>query len=150
MNGLKKQLFASCQAYITSRIKEIEIALASAQASANEETKSSAGDKYETGRSMLQLEMEKHHEQLNEALRTMELLKQIDIDKTGDSVQPGSLVITNQGKYFIAIAAGLLSIDGEKIYAVSTASPIGGKLVGKKIGEQFELNNRAFSIQQLF
>jgi len=51
-------------AYIDQRIDAAKKAIGEAQASANEETKSSAGDKYETGRAMMQLAIEQNSTQL--------------------------------------------------------------------------------------
>ena len=43
--------------------------MANAQESANAEEKSSAGDKYETGRAMMQIERDKAAQQLNESMK---------------------------------------------------------------------------------
>ena len=64
-------------AYVHERIAATQEAIYTAQLSANEETKSSAGDKYETGRAMAQLEIEKNTAQLAEALKLKQMLKQI-------------------------------------------------------------------------
>jgi hypothetical protein len=52
---------------VHQRIASAEEAIRMAQESANQEGKSSAGDKYETGRAMAQLEIEKASGQLAEA-----------------------------------------------------------------------------------
>ena len=52
------------------------------QKSANEETKSSAGDKYETGRAMLMLEKEKFVGQKEQLFNQLQPLKSIDPKKT--------------------------------------------------------------------
>ena len=54
----KAKLYDSCLKLVDERVAHIEDAMRNAQASANEETKSSAGDKYETGRAMMHLEKE--------------------------------------------------------------------------------------------
>jgi len=59
-------LYQACFEFIDNRIKTIRQAIQETQASADQETKSSAGDKYETGLSMMQLDMEKQAEQLAE------------------------------------------------------------------------------------
>ena len=51
---LKKGLYTEVSRLLTEKIRVAETAMQAAQASANEETKSSAGDKYETGRAMAQ------------------------------------------------------------------------------------------------
>jgi hypothetical protein len=66
---IKIKLYQYCVEFIDKRIAGAREAIQIAQDSANEETKSSAGDKYETGRAMAQLEIEKNTTQLEEALK---------------------------------------------------------------------------------
>ncbi|MDB5240215.1 MAG: hypothetical protein JWP57_840, partial [Spirosoma sp.] len=47
---LKQALHARCRHYVQQRIDTARQAMEAAQESANSESKSSAGDKYETGR----------------------------------------------------------------------------------------------------
>jgi len=61
---LKENLYQQCVLTVENRFKTIQEIISSHQKSLNSETKSSAGDKHETGRAMLQLEMEKAGQQL--------------------------------------------------------------------------------------
>lgn len=63
------------------------------------DSKSSVGDKYETNRAMMQIELEKNNRQLAQYLKQKKELSDIDINKTFDKVEFGSLVLTNQGNY---------------------------------------------------
>ena len=65
-----------------------------AQLSANEEGKSSAGDKYETGRAMMQIEREKAANQLEEALKLKRIIDQLQPDVHHEIATLGSVVIT--------------------------------------------------------
>ena len=65
-----------------------------AQRSANEEGKSSAGDKYETGRAMMQIERDKAANQLEEALKLKRILDQIQPEVQHERILIGSVVIT--------------------------------------------------------
>jgi len=56
---IKNILFKKCTAFITDREQTVTQIIKSNQQGLQSETKSSAGDKHETGRAMLQLEMEK-------------------------------------------------------------------------------------------
>jgi hypothetical protein len=125
-------------------------AITIAQASANEETKSSAGDKYETGRAMMQLEIEKNTVQLGEANKLKQLLDKIDPDKKLNKVQLGSLVITNQGNFYISISVGQLQVNGEKYYAIASTSPIGLKLNGLSERDSFVFNNKDYIIKTIW
>jgi len=78
------------------------------------ETKSNVGDKYETTREMMQLEIEKNMLQLNKYdLQKNELLK-INIQKTHKKVELGSLVFTPENTYFISIGLGKIEIENER------------------------------------
>lgn len=130
-------------------METMQKAIGIAQASANEETKSSAGDKYETGRAMMQLEIEKNTVQLSEALKLKQALAAIDPIKSTTVVQPGSLVVTNQYNYYIAISAGQLKIGDKVYFAISPGSPIGMQLTGLSVGETFVFNSKVLCIEHI-
>jgi len=149
MSDLKKELYALCINYVKSRIATAKQAIDDAQQAANEETKSSAGDKYETGREMIQQVTDRSQMQLNEANKLLITLNQINTDAISELAGPGSLVITDNGKFYIAISAGTLILNGENYFAVSIASPIGSKLKGQKAGAKFSLNDKQYSIENV-
>jgi len=146
LKTVKEKLYAACIAYVTQRIDTAQRAIEIAQASANEETKSSAGDKYETGRAMMQLEIEKNTVQLNEAMKLKQALDQIVPSKPVSTIQPGSLVITDGHTYYIAISAGQITIEGKSYFAISSGSPIGLLLKGLQEGDTFVFNKKTVSI----
>jgi transcription elongation GreA/GreB family factor len=125
------------------------VAIQTAQLSANEETKSSAGDKYETGRAMAQLEIENNSAQLRESMKLKQVLEQISFDQKSTYVQIGSLVTTNQGIFYIAISAGQFVIEDETYFAISAASPIGQKLMGLRVDASFTFNKKEFCITHI-
>ena len=149
MTSLKLQLHAHCLQYIEERMKAAQDAIHIAQQSANEETKSSAGDKYETGRAMAQLEIEKNSTQLAESLKLKQTLEQIQPERVTDIVRMGSLVITNYGNFYIAISASQLVINGETYFIVSPASPIGQKLMGLSREKAFSFNKKEYLVLQI-
>jgi hypothetical protein len=149
MPSIKHQLFLLCQAFIEARIASATQAIQLAQASANEETKSSAGDKYETGRAMAQLEIENNTKQLVEARRLKQSLEQIEPVQENTRIQLGSVVYTSQANYFIAISAGKFIVDGVTFYAVSPASPVGMKLMNLGPGSSVTLNERIVLVDRV-
>ncbi|AMR30645.1 3-oxoacyl-ACP synthase [Mucilaginibacter sp. PAMC 26640] len=149
MSDIKEELHRLCVEYVQGRMHAAEQAIAEAQQSANSDTKSSAGDKYETGREMAQQETNRNLGQLNEANKLMVALNQISFKGTSTAVEIGSLVTTNNGEFYVAISAGVLTLDGKKYIAVSPASPIGVQLKGKKAGEEFNLNGKAYQISTI-
>jgi transcription elongation GreA/GreB family factor len=149
MNNIKEQLYKMCIDHVQKRIGEARQAIDDAQDSSDEETKSSAGDKYETGREMMQQVADQAQVQLNEANKLMVALSTITYNTTHLNADTGSVVYTNHGQFYIAISAGTLSIGQQTFYAVSPASPIAIKLNGKKAGDEFDLNGRAYRIEKV-
>ena len=132
MIRIKEKLYKQCMVYVNERIATAQQAINSACESANDDTKSSAGDKYETGREMMQQEIDRNREQLDEAKRLKFDLEQIKPLKITENVQNGSLVSTNYGKFYIGISRGQIIMNGRNYFAISALSPIGSKLLNKK------------------
>lgn len=149
-NSLKKELFKACLDFVEQRAATVNEIMASNQKSLESETKSSAGDKHETGRAMLQLEMEKASQQLLFVEQMKDILRKIDIEDRSNSAIQGSLVITTSGKYFLAIGLGTVNIGSEQFYVVSLSSPIGAVLRGKKAGDSVLFNGTKIQIEQIY
>ena len=146
---IKQKLYNLCGEYIDKRITSARLAIDNAQQSANEETKSSSGDKYETGRAMAQLEIEKNAQQLAEALKLKRTLEQIPIDHSFPAAQPGSLVITDRGSFFIAIGLGKVDLDSDSYFVIATFSPLGLALAGSRVGDIVAFRDQSYVIQEL-
>ncbi len=114
--------------------------MADLEESLESESKSSAGDKYETGREMINLEIEKLQGQLKEFKKLQETLSIARRAFTFEVVQLGSYVKTTGANYFIAIPAGEITVEDEKFYAIGANSPVAQALLGKKSGEEFDFN----------
>lgn len=128
------------------RINSTREAIHQLQQSANEETKSSAGDKYETGRAMAQLEIEKLGAQLNDTTAQLAVLASIPADQAASKIQTGSLVVTSQGNFYVAVSVGPIEIANEKYFVISQRSPLGQKLMGLTEGHSFALNGKTFEV----
>ena len=69
--AFKNKLKEFCQSLIAQRIDAVKININQAQEAANNEEKSSAGDKYETSRAMNQLERDMHSRQMAESIKEL-------------------------------------------------------------------------------
>lgn len=136
---IKSQLLSHCQDYVDKRIQTATAALNSSQASANDESKSTAGDKHDTGKAMMQIEVEQFSKQLSEAKKLKEELGRVNISNTNSTVMLGSLVETDKGFYFISISVGKILIDNWGYFAVSISSPFAQAIKGLKVGEKGKL-----------
>lgn len=149
MASLKEELHEKFLQIAQQRVIELEHIIKETQHAANNETKSSAGDKHETGRAMAQLETEKLNAQLGEALKLTELLFKINPKETHQLIGLGSLVITNNGNFFISASLGKVLHNDETYYAISSVSPIGKKLIELKPTDHFFLNERKYIINKI-
>jgi len=134
MRDVKRQLLHACNAYVEQRSKTVSQIISSNQKALASETKSSAGDKHETGRAMLQLEMEKASQQLSSIDQMKIVLTRLHME-TSVVAKLGSLIVTNDANYFLAISAGEIKINDTTYYAISPSSPIGKLLLGKQVGD---------------
>jgi len=143
---LKKVLLVRCSLEVENRFQKIKKVLDDIKVSLLEESKSSAGDKHETGRAMLQIERENAGHQLREIENLQLLIRKIDILTVSDYARLGSLIYTNQGIYFISISIGEIKVEDENYYCIALHSPIGNFLAGKKKADTFIFNKREFKI----
>src|SRR5210317_1024531 len=102
--NIKEELLKKCHQFVNNRLQNIEETISSNQTALQSETKSSAGDKHETGRAILQLEMEKAGQQLANIQQMKETLAKIDVTNKSTNAHLGSLVKTNTGNYFLSIS----------------------------------------------
>lgn len=148
--ALKKSLFDICHQQIQERIKTVRESLSLSEDSKDAETKSSAGDKHETSRAMMQLEMERNHKQLIQNLDLEKELLQITIDKKTKKATKGSLVISNTGNYFIAIGLGKIEYQDQIYYVISPKSPFGSMLLNKEKGHTFYFGEKENKIEEVY
>lgn len=133
----KIALFEQCKNVLENRMSDLEKAMADAQESANSEEKSSAGDKYETGRAMSQIARDMSAKQLHQAKIDYKELMQLWPLSVQQLIQRGALVHLNNGQtIFIATGIGMVSFEDQKIAVVSIKSPIALQLLGKKKSDE--------------
>jgi transcription elongation GreA/GreB family factor len=142
MHALKLQLIQHLQQILESNEIAIKNALSVAKESRDGDTKSSAGDKYETGRAMMQIEIDKFENQLQKTRVLQKELERINLDRTFNEAVMGSIVQTNTDFIFISIGLGRIVLNGQNYITISQASPLGQAIYNKKKGEKFSLNGR--------
>ncbi len=146
---IKENLLQSCRNFAQEKLTAIQNTLSELSDSVGSDSKSTAGDKHETGRAMLHLEQEKAGEQLQQAQDTVRAIHKISIQKVSTKIVAGSLVITNRGNFFIAISAGKITIETVDYYAVSPNAPIAQKLIGLSKNEKVKFNGVDYSIEHI-
>ena len=113
------------------------------------DAKGSAGDKHETALSMMHLEQEKLNYKLKEVLDQKAILDKIDASLTHTKIGLGSLVKANGIYLYLSLALPKITIDQVNIIALSPQSPLGEKLMGNKVGFEFEINTTKYHIDSI-
>ncbi|AYQ33659.1 GreA/GreB family elongation factor [Runella sp. SP2] len=146
---MKQQLLTLLKTQFDTRVQAAQEAMQNAQDSANEETKSSAGDKYETGRAMAQIERDRHAQLFDQLRQERAVLDRIDPDFEFQRVGLGALVTTSVGVFFVSVSAGMVVVEGQKVIAMSPQSPLGASLMGKQAGDSFLFQQKKGLIEAL-
>lgn len=143
----RAQLIVKCEQIIKDKIALAQEELNSYTAQSKEETKSSAGDKYETGRAMIHLEKEKIASQLNESIKLQKVVAQLRYKNVGTGL--GKLIVTDQGVFFIAVSLGLVTLAGVKYLVISPVAPLGRLLATSKVGGAVSFNGKTYQIEEI-
>ncbi|MGL6126579.1 hypothetical protein BBI01_17275 [Chryseobacterium artocarpi] len=144
----KQEIINIIKGKLADKSQYFENLIAETRAS-NNDTKSSMGDKYETGREMLQQEINNLQRQLNEVLNQQAVLQKI-ISDASEKVQNGALVKTNKGLFYVSVSMGEIVFDNQKVMTVSAESPLVKAMFGKKMGEGFTINNISQNIENIW
>jgi transcription elongation GreA/GreB family factor len=148
--AFKRELFDFLIELTNNKISEVTSELNAVQSSANSETKSTVGDKYETARAMAMLEKEKLSSQLSVLTRQLQSLNSISFNKEYSEIKNGSLIHTNYGTFVIVTAIGKVSFKKEELFVISPIAPLAQSLIGKKKGETVNFQNREYSILDVY
>jgi len=144
----KEQLLTIIKHKISGKIQNFEKLIAETRAS-NNDTKSSMGDKYETGREMLQQEINNLQRQLNETLNQQSIIQKMTPEPS-DKVQTGALVKTDKGLFYVSASLGEIVLDQQKVMTVSAESPLVKAMSGLHSGEIFSINTMPQRIEQIW
>ncbi|MCG9971468.1 transcription elongation factor [Christiangramia crocea] len=142
----RSDLIKACRNFLQQKTDVVLKAMDGLKEDLENESKSSAGDKYETGREMINIEWNKLSNQLNEYEKLGKVLNRVEDHKYNGRIVLGSMVNTDIASYFISIPAGEILTGNKKFYAVGIQAPVSQKLLGKEAGENFEINGRMIRI----
>jgi len=139
---LKEKIIAHCTGIFQRKLSVVNEELKHLSVVIAEDTKSSAGDKYETSREMANLEKEKLHVQ---ALGFKNSLASLSVPPPNSStrIDIGSLIKTNREWIYLSISLGQLEVEGENVLVISPLAPLARQLMDKQKGETvtFRENN---------
>jgi len=145
----KEKVYESYREIIETKIQLFQKTLKELREIGSNETKSTAGDKYETALAMLHIEQENVSRQLNEVLKQKALFSQVNPNVSALKIINGSLIKTNKGYFFMGVALGKTTVDGITVMALSPLSPLGQKLIELKENDFAEVNGTRFIIENI-
>jgi transcription elongation GreA/GreB family factor len=145
MKSTKSEIHLKLRSQLEKSVEEDRKEYALAKESRDSDTKSSAGDKFETGREMMQREMDKLSAQVDNTLNSIAKLDRIADLPTSSIISEGSLVETDQETYYVSIGYGKL----DTVFAISIESPLGIELKGKRVGDRIEMRGRNITIKHI-
>src|ERR1700722_18656768 len=116
---------------IGERMAAAKQAMEQAQEAANSKEKSSAGDKYETGRAMGHLQKDMHARQLAESVKELATLHAVQTEPLCHEGRSGAVVRADGPAFLVSPGLGKQSIGGQTILFLSPQAPL-AKLLEKK------------------
>ena len=143
---MKSTILQYVKTYLDQRMQTSLDAMNAAQESANGESKSSAGDKYETSRAMGQLDRDMHARMYQQTREERKLVERIDGDVNFKKGALGAFISTSMGDFFLSVSIGQVKIDEKPIMIISPQSPIGLLLLGKVVGDTFNFRGKETNI----
>lgn len=146
---LKAQIKTHYRELLQQKTALLAQQLQSLAESLHQETKSTAGDKYETARAMLHIEQENLQQQMA-VLKSQQAALDYESAAAPGRAGPGSLVTTDKGVFFISASLGKASIAGHTVYALSPQSPLGQKLLQHGIGDTIVQQQTAYTITGIY
>jgi hypothetical protein len=145
----KSELIHFLQSKLKGQLQEIEAETAAIENEIANETKSSAGDKFETSREMMNQSRDRLQENAAIIVKHLKSINAINSNKKIESVIPGALIITNFGSFLFGPSIGTISFQNQTLFCLSITSPIGVSFANKIKGEQVEFRGRSYQIQKI-
>lgn len=149
MNSFKTAIIQACSRQLEDKLRALHEAMTALSEAASHDSKSTAGDKHETSRAMVQLEQERTGRQLKDAEQQLLEFQRIDFQKPLSAVSVGSLLYTDKGCFLIALALGKLIVEDQTVFAISVQSPLGKALSGAGKGDQVTFNGTSYQVKEI-
>jgi hypothetical protein len=146
---MKETILTYVKNYLDQRMQTSLDAMNAAQESANGESKSSAGDKYEISRAMGHLDRDMHARMYQQTREERKLVERIDESLIYKKGALGALIKTSMGDFFLSVSIGNIKIDEKAIMIISPQSPIGALLMGKMVGDSFNFREKISLIESI-
>lgn len=144
----KSSLIEFLIAYCSNKYEDLNKRMQQLRVDLNSESKSTAGDKHETGRAMIQLEMEKMQAQLQIWEQHLTRCKSLDSKKV-KKIETGALAKTNKGHLFFGVGLGQISFKQESIFCIAMNAPIAQAMISESAGSSVNFQNTLWTIEAI-
>lgn len=136
--------------HVDKNLAEAKARMASLKESLGAESKSSAGDKHETGRAMIHLEQERVQDTVGrlEHMRGL-LMQRAAQDKVIQRVSPGALVETTGPWVLVGVPLGKVQLPDALVLCVGAEAPLAQQWHGAQPGDQVALGPQKLTIQAI-
>lgn len=144
----REVVVAALGAALDTAMVEAQRAMEELSSSLGKETKSSAGDKHETGRAMVQREMEQAGGRLARCEALQSAFSRLDLDRPRLEVGPGAVVLSGAARLLIGVGLGPFHVPGGgRFQAISSEAPIAQALEGAVAGETREFRGTSWTVE---
>jgi transcription elongation GreA/GreB family factor len=146
----KQSVHHSCIEIIQNKLLSLRSEIAHLKESAEQETKSSMGDKYETARTMVQLEMNHLHQQQQQLQKQLNILHSIKVARKRERADFGSLIKASDNcMYYLAVGMGQIELKGQRYIVISPASKLGKLFMGTRPGSTVRFEDQLVAVHDI-
>ncbi len=145
----KSELIELLQNSINNKIIQFENSISDLKQSAENEGKSSAGDKYETAREMISQEINKVENQIKIFKNYLKSINKINLELINKLVSFGAIVETDKEIFFISVPYGKLIYKEHEVICISPEAPLSLLMQNSK-NASFEFNKIKRKINSIY
>lgn len=145
----RSEVYSGFRAAWSRRLQEISLELESLAQAMASETKSSAGDKYETAREMIGQARALQESLAFQAREVLAWLELQEAQPSPGSVRAGAVVETSEGWFLVGPLSGSIEFEGVSVAGLTAASPLGAALKGGRPGESRRFRERDVQVVSL-
>ncbi len=141
-------IFNAITSHISDKIQLLQHDISDLLSDLAGDTKSSAGDKFETSREMSQQEISKLTQQVNEQKKWLTLAASYSNVETSDKIVAGSIVTVSTGQFLIGLPLGKIpTLNG--IHCIGNTAPLSQMLLNKRVGESITFQQQVITIAEI-
>jgi hypothetical protein len=148
--AMREIILKHLMGHVDKDLEEAKARMASLKESLDAESKSSAGDKHETGRAMIHLEQERVQETVGR-LEHMHgvLVQRATQGKAIQRVSPGALVETTGPWVLVGVPLGKVQLPDALVLCVGVEAPLAQQWHGAQPGDQVVLGSQQLTIEAI-